>query len=56
MDVQTLRHVLLECEEVRNMPNAERFIGTFTTVEEFFKLSNIHEHIMAISKTLKIEI
>ena len=56
MDVQTLRHVLLECDEIRNMPNAERFIGTFTTVEEFFKLPNLHQHIMAISKTLKIEI
>ena len=56
VSVQTLHHVLFECEKVRNMENANLFIDTFTTVEEFFRLPNVHEHILTISKTLKVEI
>ena len=54
--IQTLRHVLLECNIIANMKNIDTFANEFTYVHEFFLWPKLHEYMLYISKALKIEL
>ena len=51
-DVQTLRHVLMECVIIPSMHESDML----DSLSDFFKWDHIHDYLLAISKTLKIEL
>ena len=53
--VHTLKHVFLECPLIQAIEDI-RFHNSFTSVSEFFDWPIIHDYLIAISKTLKIEL
>ena len=55
-DVQSLRHVLMECSIVKNMEDSDLFVNSHSNVEEFFKWPNLHDYLLSISKALKFEL
>ena len=50
--VQTLRHVLISCPLIIR-PAAT---SSFTTISEYFQWEHLHEYLIKISRTLKIEL
>ena len=54
-DVQTLRHVLMDCNLILNAENFERFQNDFNSVDQFFQWPLLHDYLLNISKTLKID-
>ena len=54
--IQTLHHVLLQCNTILNSENINTFENNFTQVSEFFNWPKLHEYMLSISNTLKIEL
>ena len=55
-NIQTLRHVLLECTIVKHMDNYESFQNTFSSIDKIIEWPLFHDFLLAISKVLKIEL
>ena len=54
--IQTLQHILMECDTVKNSENYDKFRNNFQSVNEFFKWKDLHEYMILISKLLKIDL
>ena len=55
-DVQSLRHVLMECSIVKNMEDSDLFVNSHFNVGEFFKWPKLRDYLLSISKALKFEL
>ena len=54
--IQTLRHVLMDCNLITGAENFERFRNDFSSVHQFFHWPLLHDFLLNISKTLKIDL
>ena len=55
--IQTLHHVLKECDIVlHDVENIDYFENNFSNVSEYFCWNRLHEYLICVSKSLKIEL
>lgn len=54
--LQTIRHVLMGCDIVKNSVGINTFNNTFTEVSDFFTWPLFHDYILFISHVLKFEL
>ena len=54
--IQTLRHILMDCNTIKNAENYEKFRNDFQSVSEYFTWPELHNYMLLISKVLKIDL